>query len=70
MDFVWIQHFWGLPLNGLLFEAVLKCLPNVVPVYVATTALDKRGYPHIIFHISAPKHMLWVLIRSISVRCF
>ena len=27
-------------------------------------APDKRGYPPIIFLISARKHMLWVLIRS------
>ena len=27
-------------------------------------APDKKGYPHNIFLISPPKHMLWVLIRS------
>ena len=32
------------------------------------TATDKRGYPHIIFIISARKHMLLVLIRSASLR--
>ena len=33
-------------------------------------ATDKRGYPHNIFLISRWKHMLWVLIRSTSVRRF
>ena len=33
-------------------------------------APDKTGYPHISFLISAQKDMLWVLIRSISVRHF
>ena len=33
-------------------------------------ATDKRGYPHDIFLISQRKHMLWVLIRSASVRRF
>ena len=33
-------------------------------------AIDKRGYPHNIFLISQRKHMLWVLIRSTSVRLF
>ena len=31
---------------------------------------DKGGYPVNIFLISARKHMLWVLIRSASVRRF
>ena len=31
---------------------------------------DKRGYPHNIFLISQRIHMLWVLIRSASPRCF
>ena len=35
------------------------------PPRVSTTvALVERGYPHIIFLISARKHMLWVLIRT------
>ena len=29
-----------------------------------------RGYPEIFFLISPQKHMLWVLIRSASVRHF
>ena len=33
-------------------------------------ATDKRGYPHDIFLISPQKHMLWVLIRSASLRHF
>ena len=33
-------------------------------------ATDKRGYPHKIFLISRRKHMLWVLIRSASMRRF
>ena len=33
-------------------------------------APDKREYQINIFLISPQKHMLWVLIRSISVRCF
>ena len=34
--------------------------------------LDKSGYQVNIFHISPGKHnsMLWVLIRSTSLRCF
>ena len=37
------------------------------PPRVSTTvALVERGYPHIIFLISARKHMLYVLIRSAS----
>ena len=36
-------------------------------VHIAT---DMRGYPHTIFLISPKKHMLWVLIRSTSVRGF
>ena len=31
-------------------------------------ATDKRGYPHNNFIISGRIHMLWVLIRSASVR--
>ena len=31
-------------------------------------ATDRRRYPHNIFLISRRKHMLWVLIRSASVR--
>ena len=34
------------------------------------TATDKRGYPHSIFLISQWKHMLGVLIRSVSLRHF
>ena len=37
------------------------------PSHIAT---DKRGFPHNIFLISPRKHMLWVLIRSASVRRF
>ena len=33
-------------------------------------ATDKRGYQHNIFLISPRKHMLWVLIRSASLRHF
>ena len=32
--------------------------------------LDKSGYPVNIFLISPRKHVLWVLIRSASPRCF
>ena len=32
--------------------------------------LVKGGYPVNIFLISPQKHMLWVLIRSASLRCF
>ena len=32
--------------------------------------LDKGGYPVNIFLISPLKHMLWVLIRRVSVRRF
>ena len=32
--------------------------------------LDKSGYQVNIFLISQRKHMLWVLIRSTSLRCF
>ena len=34
-------------------------------IYIAP---DKRGYPHNIFLFSPWKQMLWVLIRSVSVR--
>ena len=33
-------------------------------------APDKREYQLHIFLISTQKHMLWLLIRSASVRCF
>ena len=37
---------------------------------ISPIATDKRGYPHNIFLNSPQKHMLWVLIRSASVRRF
>ena len=33
-------------------------------------ATDKRGYPHNIFLISPRKHMMWVLIRSVTAYVF
>ena len=46
-------------------EAIKKKL--VLRQYIA---LDKSGYQVYIFLISPRKHMLWVLIRSASVRHF
>ena len=44
------------------------CFQDVEHLYCI--GLDKGGYPVNIFLISPRKHMLWVLIRSASVRRF
>ena len=50
--------------DSLLF---LKVSPIEDLLSIAT---DKKGYPHNIFLISQQKHILWVLIRSASLRHF
>ena len=46
-----------------------KKLSNL-PIRPGSIGLDKNGYQVNSFLISPRKRMLWVLIRSTSVRCF
>ena len=48
-------------------RAIVGFWQRSVHKFIAT---DKMGYPNNIFLISRQKHMLWVLIRSASARCF
>ena len=69
-------------LQGNILSGFLAILPSQKTSLVPTSQLhefgiikqfiatDKREYPHNIFLISQRKHMLWVLIRSTSLRRF
>ena len=53
-----------------LFDEAVGFLDSVLRCGLSTIDIDKRVYPHNLFLISQQKHMLWVLIRSASLRHF
>ena len=58
------------PGNIYFLQRNMKHLYLIWKAAIYIIATDKRGYPHNTFLISPRKHMLWVLIRSASVRHF
>ena len=55
-----VQDFGNFELSPMGKESILKC--SRLP--------DKNAYVKIIFLISQPKYMLWVLKRTVSMRRF
>ena len=66
----WMIMQNGNPNMSLLQSVDLQT--SSVILFFKTTGItpDKRWYPHNIFLISPQKHLLWVLIRSASLRHF
>ena len=58
--------FW---MTAMMSDLVFYVPFNITQSY-QDIATDKREYPHHILLISLQKHMLWVLIRSASARCY
>ena len=68
----WLQDVYREDQSNTRDEVIIqsKFYQDSVYLFIYDTAPDKRGYPHDIFFNDPQKHMLLVLIRSTSLRCF